>query len=109
MSLRVGLHRLKPVLLGLHSGVVLLFGVGPELGRREVDFAEVPGAVTLGLVVEVRGGGVAAFASGGYGACVDLGPELYNGYEAVAAAAVPFFRAGVGAGAERGQRTPHGR
>src|SRR3954454_2657555 len=72
--------------------VVLPFGVALELLAVEIDLAEVAGGVAGCLVVEVPGGRVAAFAAGGDGAGVHAGAEFDDGYEAVAARAVPFPR-----------------
>src|SRR5258706_9614229 len=86
--------------------VVLPFGVALELFAVEVDLAEVAGRVAGRLVVEVRGGGVAAFATGGHGAGVYAGSEFDDGDEAVAARAVPLPGARIGLGTEGGERSP---
>src|SRR5690606_14440990 len=83
-----------------------LFRVAFELFGPEVHLAQVAGAVTLGLVVEVRRRRVAAFAARGHRARADLVAELHRGNEAVAAGAVVALRARPAMRAERGQRAP---
>src|ERR1035437_5709201 len=72
----------------------------------EVDLAQFAGAVTFGLIVEVRGSRMAALAAGRHGPGAHAFAELDHGDEAVAAGAIPLFGARVGARRERGERSP---
>ena len=77
-----------------------------QLITVEVDIAQVAGGIPLGLVAEVLRAGHAVQATGGDRLGLHLVAELDDGDEAVAAGAVPLLGAGIGAGAERRQRTP---
>src|ERR1700690_4167305 len=80
--------------------------VSLKLFAVEVDLAQLPGAIALGLIVEVRGSRMAALASGRHGPSAHALAELDHGDEAVAAGAIPLFGARVGARGERGQGSP---
>src|SRR3546814_796287 len=88
------------------SDPVGAFDVALQLLWPEVHRAQVAGAVALGLVVEVRRGGIAALAACGDGAGADLVAELDRRDEAVAAGAVVALRARPAMRAERRQRAP---
>src|SRR5882757_8075048 len=77
-----------------------------EVVRVEPDRAQLAAGIKIGLVVEVRRGGVAAFAAGGDCPGVELRAELDDRDEAVAAGAVIFPGVRPGLGPERGERTP---
>src|ERR1035441_7291434 len=80
-----------------------------ELLAVEVDLAQFTCAVALGLIVEVRGSGMAALAAGRHGSSAHAFAELDHGDETVAAGAIPLFGARVGARGERSQRSQIGR
>ncbi len=83
-------------------------GVAFELGGVKIDLAEIAGRITLGLVVEVFGRGVAAFASGGYCFGSDGFAKLDHRDKAIATDAIDLFGAFIGIYAEGGKRTPQG-
>src|SRR5215468_466602 len=87
-------------------GMVLPLGVAPQLCSIKIDVAQLARAIPSGLVVEVTGGGMAAFAAGRDGQRTHFVGEFDHGHEAVAGRAIPLLRALVGAGAERSQRAP---
>src|SRR5436190_22435012 len=93
----------------LLSGNVGLFGVTLELRRIEIDFAQVPGAVALRLIVEVWRRRIAARAAGSHGSGSHGRSELNHGDKTIAAGPVHFFGGFVGASAEGRQRTPERR
>src|ERR1700722_12220432 len=88
------------------SGVILPLGVVLEIGAIEVDLAQIARAVSLRLIVEMRGGRIAALTACGHGLCVDFVAELNDRDEAVSAGAVPLLRAGIRASSERGKGAP---
>src|SRR5436309_835646 len=89
--------------------MILPFGVPLHLRAVKVDFPQVAGAVSLGLIVEVTGTGMAALATG----CHRLGPHLFtefhDGNKAVAACTIPFLCPWVGSRSKGGERTPNRR
>src|SRR5690348_11190536 len=86
--------------------MVDLLGMALELTRPEVHLAQVAGGVALGLVVEVRRCRMPALAAGGDRPGADLGTELHDRDETVAAGAVVAPGARPAVGTERGQRAP---
>src|ERR1035437_671304 len=86
--------------------MILPLRMSLELIAVKVDLAQFARAVPLGLIVEVRGGRIAAFSACRHGPGPHAVAELHHGDEAVAAGAIPLLRARVGARRERGQRSP---
>ena len=87
--------------------MILALDVILEIRTVEIDVAQLAHAVTLSLIVEVRGRWMAAFSA----CCDSLGAhltldEFHHGDEAIAAGAIPLFRSWIGTGAERGKGTP---
>src|SRR5260370_7319778 len=72
----------------------------------EVDLTQVPGAIPLGLIIEVQRIRVTALASRGHRSCTHLVSELHHGDKAVAAGPVPALGSGILPRRERGQRSP---
>src|ERR1700678_1681335 len=87
--------------------------VGLHFLRGKQHVAELPRGVHLGLVGEMRRGGVAAFAAGHDGLCVNRRAEFDGGNEAVARRTVDPFglarlcRVEGGQGAPLGRREPY--
>jgi hypothetical protein len=67
------------------SRMVFPLGVSLKLLAVEVDLAQFAGAVALGLIVEVRGRGMAALAAGRHGPGAHVFAEFNQGDETVAA------------------------
>ena len=72
--------------------MVFPLDVALQLGGIEIHFAQIAGAVALGLIVEVRRAGIAALAAGRHGPGADAVAELDHGDEAVAAGPVDLLR-----------------
>ncbi len=91
------------------TGVIGLLLVAVEVLRVEVHLAQVAAGVASDLIVEVLRSRVAAFAACGDGKGPDPGPELDDGYEAVAGGAIPALCAGIWPCPEGRERTPDSR
>ena len=88
--------------------MIFALGMAFELDAVEIDLAQISGAVPFGLVVEMRGGRMAAFAARGDRQSPHFIAELNDGDEAVSGCSVPFFGAWISMGCERCQRSPEG-
>jgi len=86
--------------------MVFALGMVFQLFTVEVDLTQVPGAIPLGLIIEVQRLRVTAFASRGHRSCTHLVSELHHGDKAVAAGPVPALGSGILPRRERGQRSP---
>src|SRR4051794_8634343 len=93
----------------LTARMVLTLGVTLKLRPIKVHIAQVPDAVALCFVGEVRRLRMSAFSTGSYGSGTHLVAELYYSNEAVAAGAVPLFGPWIWPCPEGGKRPPHGR
>src|ERR1700682_635324 len=89
------------------TGMIPALDVSLELRRIEVHVAEIAGAVSLRLVVEMGRGGVATLAARGDCPRPHAIPELDHRDEAVAAGAVPLLRCSrIRVRGKRCQRSP---
>src|ERR1700736_263447 len=86
--------------------MILSFGVSLELRAIEINFPQVAGAIALGFVVEMRGGGMSAFAARSHGLGAHTFAELDHRDKAISAGAVPFLRSRVGTRSEGRERSP---